>query len=102
MVHALFSLSLSCFLHLPCAGLPQAKTTNLCEHLRRSGVPVRQSLFFPRVLFLSADCLLEEELGNKKELLCHKQIDDFLRSFREGYMAWISDALTPSWISGVY
>lgn len=77
-----------------------AKTSNLCEHLRRSGVPVRQSLFFPRVFFLSADCQLDEELEKKKELLCHKKIDDFLRSFREGYMAWISDALTPSWISG--
>lgn len=97
----LLSLFLSLSLRLDRVSLLQAKTTNLCEHLRRSGVPVRQSLFFPRVFFLSADCQLDEELEKKKELLCHKKIDDFLRSFREGYMAWISDALTPSWISGV-
>ena len=61
---------------------------------------VRQSLFFPRVLFLSPDCELDEELRKRRELVSHGQIDDFLRSFREGYMAWISDALTPSWLSG--
>ncbi|CAJ1080257.1 uncharacterized protein si:zfos-911d5.4 isoform X1 [Xyrichtys novacula] len=76
------------------------KTANLCGHLKRSGVPVRQSLFFPRVIFLSPDCELDEELRKRRELVSHSQIEDFLRSFREGYMAWISDALTPSWLSG--
>nr|XP_046233456.1 uncharacterized protein si:zfos-911d5.4 isoform X2 [Scatophagus argus] len=76
------------------------KTANLCGHLKRSGVCVRQSLFFPRVIFLSPDCELDEELRKRRELVSHSQIDDFLRSFREGYMAWISDALTPSWLSG--
>ncbi|XP_035518452.1 uncharacterized protein si:zfos-911d5.4 [Morone saxatilis] len=76
------------------------KTANLCGHLKRSGVSVRQSLFFPKVIFLSPDCELDEELRKRRELVSHSQIDDFLRSFREGYMAWISDALTPSWLSG--
>ncbi|XP_029311892.1 uncharacterized protein LOC115024465 isoform X2 [Cottoperca gobio] len=76
------------------------KTANFCGHLKRSGVSVRQSLFFPRVVFLSPDCELDEELRKRRELVSHSQIDDFLRSFREGYMAWISDALTPSWLSG--
>ncbi|XP_071318759.1 uncharacterized protein [Trachinotus anak] len=76
------------------------KMANLCGHLKRSGVSVRQSLFFPRVIFPSPDCELEEELTKRRELVSHSQIDDFLRSFREGYMAWISDALTPSWLSG--
>ncbi|XP_008288660.1 uncharacterized protein LOC103363606 [Stegastes partitus] len=76
------------------------KTANLCSHLNRSGVSVRQSLFFPRVMFLSPDCELDEGLRKKRELVSHSQIDDFLRSFKEGYVAWISDALTPSWISG--
>ncbi|XP_038592126.1 uncharacterized protein si:zfos-911d5.4 [Micropterus salmoides] len=76
------------------------KTANLCGHLKRSGVSVRQSLFFPRVVFLSPDCELDEELRKRRELVPHSQIDDFLISFREGYMAWISDALTPSWLSG--
>lgn len=76
------------------------KTSNLCGHLKRSGVSVRQSLFFPRVIFLSPDCELDEELRKRRELVSHSQIDDFLGSFREGYMAWISDALTPSWLSG--
>ncbi|KAM9715625.1 uncharacterized protein ACNS7B_021874 isoform 1-T3 [Menidia menidia] len=76
------------------------KTTNLCSHLKRSGVPVHHSLFYPRVILLSPDCKLDEELMTKKELLSHSQINDFLKSFKEGYMAWISDAVTPSWISG--
>lgn len=76
------------------------KTANLCSYLKTSGVSVRQSLFFPRVIFLSPDCELDEGLRKKRELVSHSQIDDFLRSFKEGYMAWISDALTPSWISG--
>ncbi|XP_034563070.1 uncharacterized protein si:zfos-911d5.4 isoform X2 [Notolabrus celidotus] len=76
------------------------KTTNLCGHLKRSGFAVRQSLFLPRVIFLSPDCELDEDLREKRELVSHSQLDDFLRSFKEGYMAWISDALTPSWLSG--
>lgn len=61
---------------------------------------MRQSLFFPRIVFLSPDCSLDEELMKMKELVLHSQVDEFLRSFKEGYMTWISDALTPSWISG--
>lgn len=76
------------------------KTENLCSHLNRSGVPIRQSLFFPRVIFLSPDCELDDELRKRRELVSYGQINDFLKSFREGYMAWLSDALTPSWISG--
>ncbi|XP_070707861.1 uncharacterized protein [Pempheris klunzingeri] len=76
------------------------KTTNLCGYLKRNGVSVRQSLFFPRVIFLSPDCELDEELRKRRELVSHSQIDDFLRSFKEGYMAWMSDALIPSWLSG--
>ncbi|XP_029953910.1 uncharacterized protein LOC115393189 [Salarias fasciatus] len=76
------------------------KTANLCSHLNRSGVPVRRSLFFPRVVFLSPDCELDEGLSERRELVSYGQINDFLKSFREGYMAWLSDALTPSWISG--
>lgn len=76
------------------------KMNQLCHHLKRSGVSVRQNLFFPRVIFLSPDCELDEELRKRRELVTYSQIDDFLRSFREGYMAWISDAVTPSWLSG--
>ncbi|MED6286618.1 hypothetical protein CHARACLAT_007876 [Characodon lateralis] len=76
------------------------KTAQLCSHLKRSGVPIRSSLFFPRVMFLSPDCKLDEELMKRRELVPYGQTDEFLRSFREGYMGWISDALTPSWISG--
>lgn len=76
------------------------KTVDLCGHLTSSGVSVPQSLFFPRVIFLSPECELDEELKKRRELVSHSQIDNFLRSFREGYMAWISDALTPSWLSG--
>ncbi|XP_068161638.1 uncharacterized protein si:zfos-911d5.4 [Antennarius striatus] len=76
------------------------KTANLCSHLKRSSVSVRQSLFFPRVVFLSPDCQLDEELRKRRELLSHDQIDDFLASFKGGYLAWLSDAMTPSWISG--
>ncbi|KAG7492647.1 hypothetical protein MATL_G00016930 [Megalops atlanticus] len=76
------------------------KTTNLWNHLKRNGVSIRQALLHPRVLFLSADCHLEEGLRKREELVSHGDLDAFLRSFREGYVAWISDALTPSWLSG--
>ncbi|KAM9425616.1 uncharacterized protein KZ484_011329 isoform 2-T2 [Pholidichthys leucotaenia] len=76
------------------------KTANLHSHLKRSGVSLRQSLFFPRIIFLSPDCELDTELKKRKELVSHSQIDDFLRSFKHGYVTWITDALTPSWISG--
>ena len=73
---------------------------NLCHHLKRSGVGVRQSLFIPRVVFLSPDCDLDPELRKRKELVSHSQLEPFLTSFRESYVGWVSDALTPSWISG--
>ncbi|XP_075999646.1 uncharacterized protein LOC142992963 [Genypterus blacodes] len=76
------------------------KTANLCHHLKRSGASVCQNLFFPRIVFLSPDCELDEELRKRRELVSHRQIDTFLRSFSEGYIAWVSDALTPAWLSG--
>ena len=83
-----------------CVVCPQTKTVNLCHHLKRSGVCVRQSLFIPRVVFLSPDCDLDQELRKRKELVSYDQLDPFLASFRESYGGWLSDALTPSWISG--
>ncbi|XP_049615461.1 uncharacterized protein si:zfos-911d5.4 isoform X1 [Syngnathus scovelli] len=77
-----------------------AKTTHLCGHLRQSGVPVHQSLFFPMVVFPSPECELAEGLRERRELVSHDQVDRFLRSFREDYVAWMLDALTPSWLSG--
>ncbi|XP_029604467.1 uncharacterized protein LOC115190118 [Salmo trutta] len=76
------------------------KTGNLWRYLRRSGISVRQELFLPRLVFLAPDCQLDEELRKRRELVSHSQIDAFLCSFREGYVAWISDALTPAWLSG--
>lgn len=61
---------------------------------------VRRDRFFPRVIFLSPECELDEQLTKRSELISHGQIDNFLASFREGYMAWMSDAVTPSWLSG--
>ena len=68
--------------------------------MKRNGVSVRQNLFFPRVVFLASDCELDEELRKKKEMVSHSQMDAFFRSFKEGYVAWISDAMTPSWLTG--
>lgn len=76
------------------------KAANLWQHMKRNGVSVHKNLFLPRVVFLASDCELEDELKKRKELVSHSQIDSFLRSFREGYVAWISDALTPSWLTG--
>lgn len=77
-----------------------SKATALCRYLKRSGVSIREKLFFPRVVFLSPDCELDSDLLDRPELVSHSQIQDFLRSFAEGYVGWISDALTPSWLSG--
>ncbi|XP_077406380.1 uncharacterized protein LOC144038100 isoform X2 [Vanacampus margaritifer] len=76
------------------------KTSHLCRHLRQSGVPVQQNLLFPRVVFPSPECELAEGLRERRELVSHDQVDHFLRSFREDYVAWMVDALTPSWLSG--
>ncbi|KAL0964795.1 hypothetical protein UPYG_G00329070 [Umbra pygmaea] len=76
------------------------KTANLGQRMRSEGVSVRQQLFLPRVVFLAPDCQLDKELRKKKELVSQPEVDTFLRSFREGYVAWISNAFTPSWLSG--
>ncbi|XP_072312915.1 uncharacterized protein [Eucyclogobius newberryi] len=76
------------------------KTRALCAHLKRAGVPVRDRLFFPRVLFLSPDLDLDPSLRDRPEIVPQPRLQDFLGSFREGYVGWISDAVTPAWISG--
>ncbi|KAI4880736.1 hypothetical protein NFI96_021849 [Prochilodus magdalenae] len=76
------------------------KASDLCSHMKRCGVSVQQSAFLPRVLFLSPRCVLDDELRKRKELVSCGDLETFLRSLREGYMSWITDALTPSWISG--
>lgn len=76
------------------------KALQLLAHLKRSGVSISDRLLFPRVLFLSPDCELDPSLQDRPELVSHQQIQDFLCSFREGYVGWISDAVTPAWISG--
>ncbi|KAJ8013633.1 hypothetical protein DPEC_G00031840 [Dallia pectoralis] len=76
------------------------KTSNLWQHMKRTGRAVHQKLFHPRVVFLAPDCQLDEELRKRRELVVHSQLDAFLRSFRESYVAWMSDAVTPAWLSG--
>ncbi|XP_057682504.1 uncharacterized protein si:zfos-911d5.4 [Corythoichthys intestinalis] len=76
------------------------KTSHLCDLLRRSGMLVHQNLFHPRVVFPSPECELSNGLRERRELVPHDQVDHFLRSFREDYVAWMLDALTPSWLSG--
>lgn len=78
----------------------QMKTRDLCSHMRRCGVNIKPTLFLPRILFLSPHCHLDEELKKRKELVPHGDMEKFLRSLREGYVTWIADAITPSWISG--
>ncbi|XP_048026689.1 uncharacterized protein si:zfos-911d5.4 [Megalobrama amblycephala] len=76
------------------------KTSNLCSHMKRCGLNVRPSLFIPRILLLSPDCVLSDELLQTERLVSGADVQTFLRSLREGYTSWLSDAFTPSWISG--
>ncbi|KAK1794159.1 hypothetical protein P4O66_011058 [Electrophorus voltai] len=76
------------------------KARDLCSHMQRCGVNLRQSLFLPRVLFLSPHCQLDNELSKRKELVSHSDVEDFVQSLQESYMTWVTDALTPSWLSG--
>lgn len=78
----------------------KTKTVQLHSYLRRSGVALSDRLLLPRVLFLSPDCELDPSLQDRPEFVSHQRLQDFLCSFREGYVGWISDALTPAWISG--
>ncbi|RXM31001.1 hypothetical protein EOD39_1841 [Acipenser ruthenus] len=73
----------------------KTKTENLWNHLMRSGVCVRQSLFLSRVILLNPDCHVDPELQKSKEVVAHCDLDSFIRSFKVGYLAWISDAVTP-------
>ncbi|RXN08770.1 hypothetical protein ROHU_031597 [Labeo rohita] len=75
------------------------KTNNLHSHMKRCGLNVRPNLFIPRILFLSPDCVLSEDLKSEQLVSC-ADVEPFLRSLREGYASWLSDAFTPSWISG--
>ncbi|XP_052426700.1 uncharacterized protein si:zfos-911d5.4 [Carassius gibelio] len=79
------------------------KTRNLHSHMKHSGLNLRPGLFIPRVLLLSADGDLSEDLlqtERDEQLLSCADVEPFLRSLRSGYMSWLSDAFTPSWISG--
>ncbi|MGH0129250.1 UNVERIFIED_CONTAM: hypothetical protein FKN15_063235 [Acipenser sinensis] len=78
----------------------KTKTENLWNHLMRSGVCVHQSLFLSRVVFLNPDCHVDPELQKSKEVVAHCDLDSFISSFKEGYLAWISDAVTPYLLSG--
>lgn len=78
----------------------QVKTSSLCSHMQRCGLSVRPSLFIPRILLLSPDCALSDELLQTEQLVSGAGVQTFLRSLREGYTSWLSDAFTPSWISG--
>ncbi|XP_073684772.1 uncharacterized protein [Garra rufa] len=77
-----------------------AKANNLHSHMKRCGLNVRPNLFIPRILFLSPDCVLSEDLLRSDQLVSSADVEPFLRSLREGYASWLSDAFTPSWISG--
>lgn len=76
------------------------KTSNLRSHMSRCGLNIRPNLFIPRVLLLSADCVLSEDLLQAEQLVSCADVEPFLRSLREGYASWLSDAFIPSWISG--
>ncbi|XP_056627932.1 uncharacterized protein si:zfos-911d5.4 isoform X2 [Triplophysa dalaica] len=78
----------------------QAKARNLHCHMKRCGLNIRTDLFFPRILFLSPDCVLSEELRMKKELVSYADVQEFFCSLRETFTAWLPDVFTPSWISG--
>lgn len=80
--------------------LPQMKAKDLCSHMKRCGVNIKPTLFLPRILFLSPHCYLDEDLRKRKELVTLGDMEMFLRSLREGYVTWVTDAITPSWISG--
>lgn len=76
------------------------KARDLCNHMKCCGVNIKPTLLLPRILFLSPHCHLDEDLRKRKELVCHGDLEMFLRSLREGYVTWVADAITPSWISG--
>ncbi|XP_060796360.1 uncharacterized protein si:zfos-911d5.4 [Neoarius graeffei] len=76
------------------------KTRDLCSYMQQCGVNIKPTLFLPRILFLSPHCHLDMELRKRKDLVSHGDMEMFLCSLREGYITWIRDTITPSWISG--
>ncbi|XP_067858416.1 uncharacterized protein si:zfos-911d5.4 isoform X2 [Heptranchias perlo] len=78
----------------------KTKTLNLWNHLMKNGVCLRQSAFFPRVVFLNPICELDPEVPQINEVIAPCNVESFICSFKEGYMSWITDILTPHWLSG--
>ncbi|XP_055032940.1 uncharacterized protein [Misgurnus anguillicaudatus] len=76
------------------------KARNLQAHMKRCGLNIHPDLFFPRILFLSPDCVLSEELRNRSELVSCRDVEALFCSLREGFTSWLSDVFTPSWITG--
>ncbi|XP_024000324.2 uncharacterized protein si:zfos-911d5.4 [Salvelinus sp. IW2-2015] len=76
------------------------KTANLWQYLRRSGVSVRQELFFPRLVFLAPDCQLDEELRKRRELVSPQSNRCVPPLLQRGLCSLDIDALTPAWLSG--
>ncbi|XP_007902127.1 uncharacterized protein si:zfos-911d5.4 isoform X2 [Callorhinchus milii] len=78
----------------------KTKTSNLWNHLMKNGVCLRQTVFFPRVVFLNPSSELDPELLQINEVIAPCNVESFLCSFKEGYMKWIADIITPHWLSG--
>uniref|UniRef100_UPI00398EA174 uncharacterized protein isoform X2 n=1 Tax=Pristiophorus japonicus TaxID=55135 RepID=UPI00398EA174 len=78
----------------------KTKTLNLWNHLMKNGVCLRQSAFFPRVVFLNPICELDPEVPQINEVIAPCNVESFICSFKEGYTSWITNILTPHWLSG--
>ncbi|XP_072095886.1 uncharacterized protein [Mobula birostris] len=76
------------------------KTLNLWNHLMKNGVCLRQSAFFPRVVFLNPVCELDPEMSQINEIIAPHEVESFICSFKEGYMSWMTNVFIPHWLSG--
>ncbi|XP_072883735.1 uncharacterized protein [Hemitrygon akajei] len=76
------------------------KTLNLWNHLMKNGVCLRQSAFFPRVVFLNPVCELDPEMSQINEIVAPHKVESFICSFKEGYMSWMTNIFIPHWLSG--
>ncbi|XP_048407309.1 uncharacterized protein si:zfos-911d5.4 [Stegostoma tigrinum] len=78
----------------------KTKTLNLWNHLMKNGVCLRQSVFFPRVVFLNPTCELDPEILQIKEVIAPYSVESLICSFKEGFTSWITNVFTPHWLSG--
>ena len=76
------------------------KTTVLRNHLMRAGICLSHQKFFPRVVLVNKNCILDECIRNDTHVICHEKLDQFANSFVRSLTEVITDPFIPYFFRG--